>query len=123
MLPRRWIRQRGGAALDRGFAPDLRARRGRTHDLCRHQPASDFTRRSSGSDTTAAPEVGGCARWAPFAESRSPIPIGPKRRRDASWTPSTTFRIPRDWLGGVYLGKLTELQGGIQSYVVLHRAR
>ncbi|MFO1460989.1 MAG: DUF6605 domain-containing protein [Verrucomicrobiota bacterium] len=45
-------------------------------------------------------------------------PIGPKRRRDASWTPSTTFRIPRDWLSGVYLGKLTELQGGIQSYVV-----
>jgi hypothetical protein len=45
-------------------------------------------------------------------------PIGPKRRRDAVWTPSTTFRIPRDWVSGVYLGKLTELRGGIQSYVV-----
>jgi len=45
-------------------------------------------------------------------------PIGPKRVRDCAWEPSASLRIPRDWLSGVYLGKLTEQTSGIQSYVV-----
>jgi hypothetical protein len=50
-------------------------------------------------------------------------PIGPKRVRDCVWTPSVEFQIPRDWLSGVYLGKLTARRDGTQSYVHLHRAR
>lgn len=44
--------------------------------------------------------------------------IGPKRVRDCAWEPSVSFQIPRDWLSGVYLGKLTEQTTGIQSYVI-----
>ena len=45
-------------------------------------------------------------------------PIGAKRRRDCDWTASASVRIPRDWVSGVYLGKLTADTGGWQSYVV-----
>jgi hypothetical protein len=45
-------------------------------------------------------------------------PVGPKRVRDCAWEPSASIEIPADWLSGVYLGKLTELTTGIQSYVV-----
>jgi len=44
--------------------------------------------------------------------------IGAKRLRDCQWEPSVEFRIPRDWLSGVYLGKLTALRDGTQSYVI-----
>lgn len=55
----------------------------------------------------------------PFPGSPQPDPvIGPKRRRDCAWTPSATVRIPRDWLSGVYLGRLTAERGGWQSYVI-----
>lgn len=43
--------------------------------------------------------------------------VGPDRLRDCLWEPSVSFRIPADWVSGVYLGKLTELRGGVQSYV------
>lgn len=45
-------------------------------------------------------------------------PIGEKRLRDCAWEKSATLNIPEDWLSGVYLGKLTELAGGTQSYVI-----
>jgi hypothetical protein len=45
-------------------------------------------------------------------------PVGPKRVRDCAWRPSVRFKIPRDWLSGVYVGKITELGGGVQSYVI-----
>src|ERR1051325_5267635 len=44
-------------------------------------------------------------------------PIGEKRVRDCRWEPSVTIIIPEDWLSGVYLGKLTSLLEGVQSYV------
>ncbi len=44
--------------------------------------------------------------------------IGSKRGRDCRWSPAFSLRIPRDWLSGVYLGKLTEHREGLQSYVV-----
>lgn len=44
--------------------------------------------------------------------------VGPKRLRDCAWEPSAQLTIPDLWLSGVYLGKLTELNSGIQSYVV-----
>jgi hypothetical protein len=45
-------------------------------------------------------------------------PVGDKRLRHCEWEPGASLKIPSDWLSGVYLGKLTELAGGTQSYVI-----
>lgn len=45
-------------------------------------------------------------------------PIGKNRVRECQWPPCATLKIPRDWLSGVYLGKLTALRDGCQSYVI-----
>jgi hypothetical protein len=45
-------------------------------------------------------------------------PVGGKRLRDCQWEVSASLTIPDDWLSGVYLGKLTELEAGTQSYVI-----
>ena len=44
--------------------------------------------------------------------------IADKRLRDCRWSASASLRIPSDWVSGVYLGKLTSLKTGLQSYVV-----
>ena len=44
--------------------------------------------------------------------------VGRRRLRECRWEPSVEFEIPNDWLSGVYLGKLTAKEGGVQSYVV-----
>src|SRR5947207_778049 len=57
--------------------------------------------------------------YEPFKGVTQPDPpIGEKRVRDCRWEPSLSIMIPRDWLSGVYLGKLTSLREGIQSYVI-----
>lgn len=59
------------------------------------------------------------ARLGPFDGSAQPDPpVGAKRLRDCQWEPALTLTIPRDWLSGVYLGKLTALRDGTQSYVI-----
>lgn len=45
-------------------------------------------------------------------------PIGENRVRECQWPPCAKIRIPQDWLSGVYLGKLTALRDGCQSYVI-----
>ena len=45
-------------------------------------------------------------------------PIGENRLRECKWEPSVEFEIPDDWLSGVYLGKLTAKEEGVQSYVI-----
>ncbi len=58
--------------------------------------------------------------------SRGPLPgkpqptpaDGPKALIECRWQPSLTLPIPRDWLSGVYLGKLTALDSNAQAYVV-----
>ena len=45
-------------------------------------------------------------------------PVGENRLRECQWEPSVEFEIPDDWLSGVYLGKLTAKEGGVQSYVI-----
>ena len=45
-------------------------------------------------------------------------PVGERRLRECKWEPSVEFEIPKDWLSGVYLGKLTAKKGGVQSYVI-----
>jgi hypothetical protein len=45
-------------------------------------------------------------------------PIGPNRLRECEWEPCASLKIPRDWVSGVYLGKLTAEREGLQSYVI-----
>jgi hypothetical protein len=45
-------------------------------------------------------------------------PVGENYVRECNWEPSVEFEIPKDWLSGVYLGKLTAEKTGIQSYVI-----
>jgi len=55
----------------------------------------------------------------PFQGITQPDPsVGRNRLRECRWSPCATLRIPADWLSGVYLGKLTAEQSGLQSYVV-----
>ena len=55
----------------------------------------------------------------PIQNKTQPEPlVGHKRLRDCLWEPALSFQIPRDWISGVYLGKLTTLADGTQSYVI-----
>ncbi|MBI3417123.1 MAG: twin-arginine translocation signal domain-containing protein [Verrucomicrobia bacterium] len=59
------------------------------------------------------------ASLGPFKGFAQPDPpIGQKRVRDCQWEPCTSLKIPKDWLSGVYLGKLTAEREGLQSYVI-----
>ncbi len=55
----------------------------------------------------------------PFKGDTQPDPpVGQKRLRDCSWQPSGSLQIPREWLSGVYVGKLTTQPAGWQSYLI-----
>jgi hypothetical protein len=59
------------------------------------------------------------ASLGPFHGATQPDPpVGERRLRDCQWEPCATFQIPRDWVSGVYLGKLTAEREGLQSYVI-----
>lgn len=45
-------------------------------------------------------------------------PVGEKRLRDCKWATSFSMTIPKDWISGVYLGKLSLLSDRYQSYVI-----
>ncbi|MGB8854185.1 MAG: N,N-dimethylformamidase beta subunit family domain-containing protein [Pirellulales bacterium] len=54
-----------------------------------------------------------------FAGAEEPDPpLGEKRLRRCEWKASTELKIPADWPSGVYVGKLTSREGGLQSYVI-----
>ena len=58
-------------------------------------------------------------RLGPFAGKVQPDPaVGIERLRECRWEAAASLAIPPGWLSGVYLGKLTAEQSGIQSYVV-----
>ena len=65
-------------------------------------------------------------RLGPFQGRVQPVPPmspPPKRLRECQWEASTELVIPKDWLSGVYLGKLTTLpetpsEPYWQSYVI-----
>ena len=44
--------------------------------------------------------------------------VGSERLRECAWTPCATFEIPKDWVSGVYLGKLSLIDDRLQSYVI-----
>ncbi len=48
--------------------------------------------------------------YGPFkAQTQPDPPIGDRRLRECKWEPVTEITIPRDWLSGFYLGRLTVL--------------
>lgn len=58
-------------------------------------------------------------RFGPEQGRTQPTPEpGPARVIQCDWQPSLRFKIPSDWLSGVYLGKLTELNEGTDSYII-----
>ena len=58
-------------------------------------------------------------RFASIQGHTQPDPaVGENRLRACQWEPSVEFTIPNDWLSGVYLGKLTAKEDGVQSYVI-----
>ena len=72
--------------------------------------------------------AGGCLKrsFGPLAGKSQPVPeLGPMpgRLRECKWEPSVEFKIPHDWVSGVYLGKLTTIPDSKhepywQSYVI-----
>ena len=60
----------------------------------------------------------------PFQGKAQPVPKpGPKDIHECCWEPTTQLTIPKDWVGGVYLGRLTTLPADQekpywQSYVI-----
>jgi hypothetical protein len=58
-------------------------------------------------------------RLGPFKGRVQPDPaVGKERLRECQWEPSAQLAIPKDWLSGVYLGKLTAEKDNLQSYVI-----
>ena len=43
---------------------------------------------------------------------------GPKRLRNCQWEVAAELTIPEDWMSGVYVGKMTTVDEGLQSYVI-----
>ncbi|MER3416409.1 MAG: hypothetical protein C4297_09395 [Gemmataceae bacterium] len=58
-------------------------------------------------------------RLGPLPGKTQPDPdIGIERLRECRWEPSFSLTIPKDWISGVYLGKLTAEKEGVQSYLI-----
>jgi hypothetical protein len=55
----------------------------------------------------------------PLKGTTQPTPEdGERNLREATWQRSHSFVVPADWVSGVYLGKLTELSGGNEAYII-----
>lgn len=58
-------------------------------------------------------------RLGPFPGKVQPTPpVGQGRVRECQWEPCISLEVPRDWISGVYLGKLSALKHRYQSYVI-----
>src|SRR5436190_540302 len=58
-------------------------------------------------------------RLGPFPGKAQPMPpVGPERLRECRWEPCHTLEVPRDWVSGVYLGKLSSTKHRYQSYLI-----
>lgn len=57
--------------------------------------------------------------YGPLPGTPQPDPVaGDNRLIECNWEPSHELEIPADWLSGVYVGKLTRVDNGIESYVI-----
>jgi len=103
-----------------GYASRTSVRAGETFDvMVSTNPPSRFT-----VDLYRLGYYGGrggrhVATLGPFEGNIQPDPpVGVERLRECAWPAATSITVPGDWLSGVYLGKLTALRSGIQSYIV-----
>jgi hypothetical protein len=103
-----------------GFCSHSSVRAGDTLELfVSTKPASEFT-----IDFYRMGFYGGLGGRAvfhlgPFRGRTQPDPpVGKNRLRECQWQPSATLKIPRDWLSGVYVGKLTAQREKLQSYLI-----
>ncbi|MFM8270908.1 MAG: N,N-dimethylformamidase beta subunit family domain-containing protein [Gemmata sp.] len=57
--------------------------------------------------------------FGPFDGKPQPVPpAGERRLRECAWEPCVTFAVPKDWLSGVYLAKLSATGHRYQSYCI-----
>ncbi|MBA4066887.1 MAG: hypothetical protein C0501_24905 [Isosphaera sp.] len=53
----------------------------------------------------------------PFDGKPQPVPpVGDKRLRECAWEPAAMLEVPKDWVSGVYLAKLSAAKHRYQSY-------
>jgi N,N-dimethylformamidase beta subunit-like, C-terminal len=58
-------------------------------------------------------------QFGPFEGKAQPTPpVGAERLRECQWEKCTSLNVPRDWVSGVYVGKLSATKHRYQSYVV-----
>ncbi len=58
-------------------------------------------------------------RLGPFPGKVQPTPpVAAERLRECKWDKCTTLEVPRDWVSGVYLGKLSATKHRYQSYLI-----
>jgi len=58
-------------------------------------------------------------RLGPFeGKVQATPPVGDKRLRECRWDRCISFTIPKDWVSGVYLGKLSAKNHRYQSYLI-----
>jgi hypothetical protein len=58
-------------------------------------------------------------RLGPFdGKPQSTPEVGKERLRECSWEKCMTLEIPKDWLSGVYVGKLSATKHRYQSYLI-----
>lgn len=82
-------------------------------------PASDFTIEICRLGWYNGDGGRSIAKLGPYTGVVQPDPpIGEKRLRDCAWQASAEWTVPDDAVSGVYVGKLSELTEGLQSYVI-----
>ncbi len=58
-------------------------------------------------------------RFGPFdGEAQATPAVGAERLRECKWDRSLALDVPKDWVSGVYLGKLSAVKHRYQSYVI-----
>jgi hypothetical protein len=58
-------------------------------------------------------------RLGPFPGKTQPTPpVGKERLRECKWEKCVSLEVPRDWVSGVYLGKLSAVKRRYQSYLI-----
>jgi len=58
-------------------------------------------------------------RLGPFTGKTQLTPaIGEQRLRECTWELGTSLEIPKDWVSGVYVGKLSAIKHRYQSYII-----
>jgi hypothetical protein len=110
----------GRSTLIEGFASRTSVRPGETIDFCvSTDPPSPFVidlYRLGYYQGTGGRHV---RRLGPFeGKTQETPPVGDDRIRECVWHTDATLEIPKDWVSGVYLGKLSAAKHRYQSYII-----